>query len=74
MQTLDDARGYILNGPGKSYGQFGFGLYLVKLKESETPMGMCGLMKREALADVILGLSSRRSFGAKGMRLKWRRR
>lgn len=66
VRTLDDARGYILNGPGKSYGQFGFGLYLVKLKESETPMGMCGLVKREALADVDLGFVFSPKFWGKG--------
>lgn len=57
VHTLDDARTYILNGPVASYNQFGFGLYLVKLKESHLPIGLCGLLKRETLEDVDIGFA-----------------
>jgi RimJ/RimL family protein N-acetyltransferase len=39
VRNLDDARQYILNGPVESYERNGFGLYLVALKESGTPIG-----------------------------------
>lgn len=57
VNTLDDACSYILNGPVTSYNQWGFGLYLVKLKESYLPIGLCGLLKRETLEDVDIGFA-----------------
>jgi len=55
VRTLDDARNYILNGPMDSYQRFGFGLYLTKLKDDGTPVGICGLINREGLDDVDVG-------------------
>ncbi|MEW6129364.1 MAG: GNAT family N-acetyltransferase [Acidobacteriota bacterium] len=55
VRTLDDAHQYILTGPVASYEKFGFGLYLVELRESATAIGLCGLLKREALDDVDIG-------------------
>lgn len=40
-----------------SYKQFGFGFYIVELKETGTPIGMCGLIKREIMEDVDIGFS-----------------
>ncbi len=57
VNTLDDARAYILNGPIASYTRFGFGLYLVRLNESQLPIGLCGLLKRDALEDADIGFA-----------------
>jgi RimJ/RimL family protein N-acetyltransferase len=57
VRTLDDARRYILEGPMASYARFGFGLFLVELKADKISIGICGLLKREALADVDLGFA-----------------
>jgi len=57
VRTLDDARNYILQGPMASYERFGFGLFLTELKETQTPIGMCGLLKRDSLDDVDLGFA-----------------
>jgi len=57
VRTLDDARNYICTGPIASYERFGFGLYLVALKESSVPIGICGLLKREVLDDVDIGFA-----------------
>jgi RimJ/RimL family protein N-acetyltransferase len=57
VRSLDDARQYILSGPIASYKQNGFGLYLVKLKSTDLPIGMCGLLKRETLAHVDIGFA-----------------
>lgn len=54
-RTEDDARSYILSGPVASYEKHGFGLYLVEVKESGAPAGMCGLIKRDALEHVDIG-------------------
>jgi RimJ/RimL family protein N-acetyltransferase len=66
VRTIADARLYILNGPVASYERFGFGLYLVELKESGAPVGICGLIKRESLADVDVGFAFLPSFWSKG--------
>jgi RimJ/RimL family protein N-acetyltransferase len=57
VRDLNDAQQYILNGPIASYKLNGFGLYLVELKESRIPIGMCGLIKREELPDVDIGFA-----------------
>jgi ribosomal-protein-alanine N-acetyltransferase len=57
VRTLDDARGYIASGPARSYARHGFGLYLVVLKATGAPLGLCGLIKRDALSDVDLGFA-----------------
>ncbi len=49
VRTLDDARNYILAGPMDSYDRRAFGLYLTTLKDDGTPIGICGLLKRESL-------------------------
>jgi RimJ/RimL family protein N-acetyltransferase len=66
VKNLDDARKYILNGPMKSYDQFGFGLYLTKLKDGKVPIGICGLLKREYLKDVDVGFALLPEFRRKG--------
>ena len=55
VRTLEDARGYIDRGPRSLYQKLGFGLWLVVLKDSGTPLGMCGLIKRHTLEHVDLG-------------------
>jgi len=57
VRSLDDARQYILNGPVASYERHGFGLNCVELRESHTPIGMCGLLKREELPDPDIGFA-----------------
>jgi len=55
VRSLDDARGYLLNGPIESYRRHGFGLNRVDIKDTATPIGMCGLLKRATLDDVDIG-------------------
>jgi len=55
VRTLDDAAKYLSSGPIAMYERVGFGLYLVALKASGEPIGMCGLIKRDTLPDVDLG-------------------
>jgi RimJ/RimL family protein N-acetyltransferase len=66
VRNLEDARHYILNGPVASYERNGFGLYLVELKESYTPIGMCGFLKREELPDPDIGFAFLPEFWSKG--------
>src|SRR5688572_5247931 len=55
VRTLEDAHAYILRVPIASYEKNGFGLYLVMLKDTSEPIGMCGLIKRDTLEDVDIG-------------------
>ncbi len=66
VRTLGDARGYITHGPMASYAQHGFGLFHVSLKAGGTPIGMCGLLKREALDDVDVGFAYLPQFSGQG--------
>lgn len=66
VRTLEDARQYILQGPMQSYEKLGFGLYLVTLKDTSTPMGICGLIKRAALEDVDIGFAFMPDYRARG--------
>ena len=66
VRTSADAEKYIENGPVASYVRNGFGLCLVTLKESGESIGMCGLIKREALEDVDIGYAFLPKFWSKG--------
>jgi RimJ/RimL family protein N-acetyltransferase len=57
VRTLDDARAYVVDGPVKSYATYGFGLNLVELKSDRTPIGICGLLKRDALPHPDIGFA-----------------
>jgi RimJ/RimL family protein N-acetyltransferase len=66
IRTIEGANSYILNGPVASYAKNGFGLYLVKLKETDESIGMCGLIKRDTLEDVDIGYAFLPRFWSKG--------
>jgi RimJ/RimL family protein N-acetyltransferase len=66
VRSLADARRYIQDGPVASYARHGFGLYLVELKDSSIPIGMCGLLKRDSLDDVDIGYAFLERFWSKG--------
>ncbi len=66
VRSLADAREYILKGPMDSYRRFGFGLYLASLLDSGLPIGICGLVKRDALDDVDVGFAFLSQFCSKG--------
>ncbi|MCG8435966.1 MAG: GNAT family N-acetyltransferase [Gammaproteobacteria bacterium] len=66
VRNLDDARGYILNGPMASYRDHGFGLYMTELKDDGAPIGICGLLKRDNLDDPDVGFAFLPAFRGKG--------
>lgn len=68
IHSIKDAENYIEHGPLKSYRENGFGLYLIELKlaidlrmqassdqTKPTPIGLCGLVKRDELDDPDIG-------------------
>jgi RimJ/RimL family protein N-acetyltransferase len=73
VRTLGDAREYIRQGPVDSYSRNGFGLYAACLREPAhdgapvgTPIGICGLVKREGLSDPDVGFAFLSRFWSKG--------
>ncbi len=70
VKTLQDAQRYIEDGPIEMYQRLGFGLYAVELKENGAPIGICGLIKRDALVDVDLGFAFLPRFWTKGYALE----
>ncbi len=66
IRTLDDSRSYIVNGPRAMYERKGFGLFLTERKVDQTPIGLCGLIKREGLEDVDIGFAFLADFQSQG--------
>ena len=66
VRTLDEARDYISQTLIAMYERLGFGLYLTELKDESTPIGICGLIKRDALEDVDIGFAFLPEFRGKG--------
>jgi ribosomal-protein-alanine N-acetyltransferase len=60
VRTLDDARRYLSEGPIAAGARQGFALWAVLRRDdpqgvAASPMGMCGLVRREGLDNVDLG-------------------
>ena len=70
VRSLHDARRYISEGPAASYARFGFGLYLVELKESGLPIGLCGLLTRDTHPDVEIAFATLRRARGQGYTLE----
>lgn len=70
VRTLSDAEKYLETGPISSYERNGFGLLAVTLNDTGQPIGMCGLIKRDALEDVDIGYAFLPRFWSKGFALE----
>lgn len=57
INSTSDAQEYIRSRMTDSYQKNGFGLYLVELKDSRKPIGMCGLVKRDPSEDPDIGFA-----------------
>ncbi len=66
VHSIDDARAYIEAGPIASYQRHGFGLYVVELKPNGEPIGVCGILKRDALDAPDLGFAFLREHRSRG--------
>jgi len=66
VRTLEDAHDYIINRLIASYKNFGFGMYLVVMKDSGSPVGLCGLIRRDGLDDVDIGYAFLQQFWSNG--------
>lgn len=66
VHTVEDAAAYIRNGALKSYAEHGFGFFLVALKDTGTPIGICGLAKRPALEHADIGFAFMPQYNGRG--------
>lgn len=66
VRTVDEAVQYLRERVTASYEKFGFGSWLVETKDTGEPIGICGLIKRDALEDVDLGFSFLERFRSRG--------
>ena len=66
VHDLDGARRYLREGPLDMYERFGFGMYRVEERDTGTPAGMCGLIKRDTLPDADVGYAFLPEFRGKG--------
>jgi len=66
VRNPEDARRYIATGPVTSYERHGFGLYAVDLNDTGAAIGICGLLKRDTLADVDIGFAFLSRYWSRG--------
>jgi RimJ/RimL family protein N-acetyltransferase len=57
VRSEDDARVYLTAGPFESYARHGFGLCAVELAAGGSPIGICGLLKRDELPAPDIGFA-----------------
>lgn len=57
IRNTEDAQRYIAEKLQTAYDTLGFGFYLVELRKEGMPVGLCGLIQREGLADIDLGFA-----------------
>ena len=65
IKTEEAAVHYLQQGPVKSYQENGFGLSMVQTKDG-TPIGMCGILKRDHLEHPDIGFAFLPEFMGKG--------
>jgi len=66
VRTMEDACDIIAKRYIEAYEQLGFGIYLTLLKEDQTAIGICGLVKRDGLDDVDIGYAFLPQYWSKG--------
>ncbi len=66
VRTVEQAVIYMRERILAQYESYGFGMLLVELKESDEPVGICGLIKRDSLEDIDLGFSLLERFWSRG--------
>jgi len=66
IRTLAAARRAIVDGPMAMQRSLGHSLCLVELKHDGTPIGMCGLIKRDTLPSVDIGYAILARYSGQG--------
>lgn len=67
LKTKEDAQAYIRDKVLKRFEDFGAGLWIIELKETSVPVGICGLVVREELPCPDLGYALLETFRGQGL-------
>ena len=70
IKSEKDAGMYVSERLIKSYAENGFGLYVMRLKESNEAIGICGFVKRDYLSSADLGFALLPDYEGKGYMLE----
>ena len=70
VRSIEDAHRYLREGPMAMYDKYGFGLWHVARRADGASVGMCGLLKRDNLADVDLGYAFLPEYWGQGFALE----
>ncbi len=66
LRTIADAQRYIETSHWTQYATHGFGLWLVQLRDTGEPIGVCGLLKRDSLPAPDIGFAFRPPYWSQG--------
>jgi RimJ/RimL family protein N-acetyltransferase len=66
VRSVDDAREFVETKYRQSYHDHGYGLYAVELKDTGSPIGMCGFVRRDTLPGPDIGFAFLPEFEGKG--------
>jgi RimJ/RimL family protein N-acetyltransferase len=66
VRTIAEAEAFIETRYRQSYRDNGFGLYVVELKETAVPIGICGFVKRDTLPAPDIGFAFLPQFCGQG--------
>jgi RimJ/RimL family protein N-acetyltransferase len=66
VRSVDDAAVFVEDRYRESYREHGYGLYAVKLKAGDTPIGICGFVKRDHFEHADIGFAFLPEFEGKG--------
>lgn len=66
IHSIEDAENYLNKNYILHHEIHGFGFCAVHLKSDDTPIGTCGIMKREGLEDIDIGFALLPAYAKKG--------
>lgn len=66
VRSIADAVRYLEDGPLAMYSRHGHGLYAVEAKDTDEPIGLCGLLLRDGWEEVDLGFALLPEFRMRG--------
>jgi RimJ/RimL family protein N-acetyltransferase len=70
LTTVEQAKESLIKGAIAMQANLGFSLYLAELKDSGTPIGICGLIKRDTLPEIDIGFAFLPAFRGRGYALE----
>jgi ribosomal-protein-alanine N-acetyltransferase len=70
VRNVEDAQRFLQDGPMAMYSRHGFGLWHVSRRSDGAGLGVCGLLKRDTLADADIGYAFFPAFWGQGYALE----